>query len=88
MDPTWISGVDAVVGTLIAAGALVVAVRADVANAQSAVDRLRVAFQAAAESSTSPEEKGVWRSLVEQITVGVGTSLGVEIGKRILGIDS
>lgn len=54
----------------------------------SAVDRLRVAFQAAAESAASPEEKGLWRTLVEQITVGVGTSLAVEIGKRILGIDS
>lgn len=40
MDPNWISGVAAVAGTLVAAGALVVAVRAnrraDVANAQSA----------------------------------------------------
>jgi hypothetical protein len=54
----------------------------------AAVENLRVAFQAAAESASTPQEKDGWRSMVSNITVGVGTTLAIEIGKHVLGLTS
>ena len=54
----------------------------------AAVENLRVAFQAAAESASTPQEKEGWRTMVSNIAVGVGTALAIEIGKRMLGLNS
>lgn len=54
----------------------------------SAVENLRVAFQAAAESASTQEEKGSWRSMATQIVVGTSTAFIVEAGKQALGITS
>lgn len=52
----------------------------------AAVEDLRVAFQAAAESAATDEEKQSWRAMAQQLFVGVVTSLVVEAGKKMLGI--
>lgn len=51
----------------------------------SAVEQLRVAFQAAAEASP-PDKKDGWRALVKQIFVGVTTALMIKGGEAALGI--
>lgn len=54
----------------------------------AAVEKLRIAFLAAAESASGEAEKASWRSVAKQIIVGTGTALAVEIGKSTLGITS
>ncbi|WP_407358800.1 hypothetical protein LTA6_000988 [Microbacterium sp. LTA6] len=51
----------------------------------AAVERLRVAFQAAAEASTSERKRG-WRGLVQQIFVGVTSGGLVEGGAALAAI--
>ncbi|MGN7969006.1 hypothetical protein [Microbacterium sp. 22296] len=54
----------------------------------SAVEQLRVAFMAAAESARTPEEKTGWRNMASQIITGTGVALGIEVGKKMLGIEA
>lgn len=51
----------------------------------AAIEQLRVAFQAAAESA-APGKKDGWRAMVKQIFVGVTTSLMITGGEMALGI--
>lgn len=57
-------------------------------NFTAAVENLRVALQAAAESAGSEEEKQEWRTVLQQFFVGVGTNLAIEVGNKMLGIQA
>lgn len=54
----------------------------------SAVQRLRFAFQAAAESSEDEDAKQGWRQKAEEVLTGVGVGLAIELAKGVLGITS
>lgn len=54
----------------------------------SAVQRLRFAFQAAAEASEDESAKQGWRKKADEVITGVGIALAGEIVKGVLGITS
>ncbi|MEX8058591.1 hypothetical protein [Microbacterium sp. 16-032] len=54
----------------------------------AAVEKLRFAFQAAAETSETEGEKANWRAMAKQVVVGTSTALAIEIGKKALGLEA